>query len=944
MDDSDPIHEGTTQPLPPNPAPRKRPTELPKQIGRYRILRYLGEGAMGEVLLAFDPTLSRQIALKRIRPDRTGSEVLVRRFQTEAHVTALLQHPSVIPVYEYLDQGESGYYTMRPVEGVTLASLIQTLHAEPGRRAEWTAARLVRLFLQVCSAVAYAHSMGVLHRDIKPANIMLGPFEEIFILDWGMALLCAEQPSQPKQVLPERLQALAEQTASHALVGTPAYMAPELLQGSCAATPQTEVFALGVLLYELLAFRRPWTAKTVGELIAAMQQEPPRPPSILRRGRGISARLDAVVLRALATDPAARYPTVQRLAADVAEALEGRAPWVPVRAAADGESLWYLERGKSQEEADSISLRSRGKPFSFLFRQPLGDNVRLDLDVSFGRGTHQFWVVLGAPVASGPTGFEGYQLEILPGRRRTVRLRRSGRAVAGARNPRIPAKRWHRISVTREDDRLSLSINGSEIYTYRDPIPLRGTRLTLQGVSTGLDLRNPRVHRRGSDLRVSCLAVPDALYNREHYEEAMAEYATIASAHPGRPEAIQARFRSALCAVEMQHREADAEVGELWLGQAEMSLGKAGAAESSCLLPLGKAIVARARRDSARAHDALVSALTDLPDDPDLPTIREWILGQLHSASEDDRGWVAELLPLAIRHCMGGHGRHAVRELVHTVRNQWEMPSFIVGRAQFQQGSETSHAESILFLAFWAGRASLIEQTAVELVRSGHLRAYHVSDFIFSLLELDALERAERLLEVLDQPAAADGGSEHYARAAQAATLAVSGDLERATAALAAMKADPFDRAFNGARLWLARSGWKHGDKKHAPRYLKPLDDRDYFAMEHRAWFFLANGDPRRSRRELEPLIDRGDHLKGRNLVNLLYGAYLLATRRPGEAERTFRRLRPTPWPRTWTLGSHYASGQLGEGSLDRYLEGCFDWERAVLEEHRSLLSRVAGS
>ena len=125
---------------------------------------------------------------------------------------------------------------------------------------------------------------------------------------------------------------------------------------------------------------------------------------------------------------------------------------------------------------------------------------------------------------------------------------------------------------------------------------------------------------------------------------------------------------------------------------------------------------------------------------------------------------------------------------------------------------------------------------------------------------------------------------------------------------------------------------------------MKPLDDRDYFAREHRAWFFLANGDPRRSRRELGPLIDRGDHLRGRNLVNLLYGAYLLATRRPGEAELIFRRLRPTPWPRSWTLGSHYASRQLGGGSLDRYLEGCFAWERTVLEEHQSLLSAVAGA
>jgi serine/threonine-protein kinase len=172
---------------------------LPAAIGDYRVFSHLGSGSMGDVFLAFDETLHRKVALKRIRPEHFRASDVRRRFEIEARVTSALQHPAIVPVYQFVREQDEVFYTMRPVEGISLAELLRRLSAgDPGARDNWPAARLVRLFLQAAGAVAYAHARGVIHRDLKPANIMIGPFEEVLVLDWGMAKILGS-PAAPRE-------------------------------------------------------------------------------------------------------------------------------------------------------------------------------------------------------------------------------------------------------------------------------------------------------------------------------------------------------------------------------------------------------------------------------------------------------------------------------------------------------------------------------------------------------------------------------------------------------------------------------------------------------------------------------------------------------------------------------------------------------------------------
>ena len=238
--------------------------------GRYEILGHLGQGGMGTVYLARDHVLGRDVALKALSaPWVAGNgEQLLR----EARVLAALEHPGIVPVHDVgrLEDGRA-FYTMRLVQG---RGLDQVRAADP------PLPELLRTFYRVCETVAYAHANGILHRDIKPQNIMLGPFGEVLLMDWGVAKL---------------LRAGAGPGAGEAAVGTRGYMAPEQAREGGAVDERTDGYALGAVLRFLV------------------------------EGRDSPAPLRSIAARAMAVDPSRRYPAVADLMADVASYMEGRA-------------------------------------------------------------------------------------------------------------------------------------------------------------------------------------------------------------------------------------------------------------------------------------------------------------------------------------------------------------------------------------------------------------------------------------------------------------------------------------------------------------------------------------------------------------------------------------------------------------------------------------------
>jgi len=281
----------------------------PKTLGRYQLGRVLGKGAMGSVCEALDPKLHRKVAIKTIlmgQLDEETAKDFSVRFEREARAVARLNHPNIVQVYDFGEEGDTAYLVMELIDGKELKSALTT--GRPFDRKE-----CVRIMCELLDALDFAHEAKVIHRDIKPANVMFDSQGRTKLTDFGVARVTdADRTS-------------AERTQAGTVVGTPAYMSPEQLQG-LPIDRRTDVFSAGVILYQFLTGQKPFTGEgawTVQKKI--VQDEPPAPSSI---NVALSPEFDRVVAKALAKDPNQRFATARQFAEALRRAAEGK-PAVP---------------------------------------------------------------------------------------------------------------------------------------------------------------------------------------------------------------------------------------------------------------------------------------------------------------------------------------------------------------------------------------------------------------------------------------------------------------------------------------------------------------------------------------------------------------------------------------------------------------------------------------
>ncbi|MFG0255624.1 MAG: serine/threonine protein kinase, partial [Rhodopirellula sp. JB053] len=328
---------------------------------RYQVVGELGRGGWGVVQSAIDGHLQRPVAIKRISGPISPSDGVRDRFLHEAIVTSQLQHPGIVPVHE-LSEDEYGnaYYVMKLLDGKPFHYLIRQVHesqkrhpATPGD-AEFDhslAARgdyghqqlseailpLLERFIDICNAVAYAHNRGVLHRDLKPANVMVGAFGETIIVDWGLAKRFRDEPHVRDETTIEcELDRAArraddafddsqsDHTSAGSIIGTPAYMSPEQALGNIDSLTQTsDVYSLGVMLYEILVGRHPFKGLDVDTVLKRVRTGEWLPAKQVRRD--VPRALSAICEKAMALSPSDRYETAEMLAEDVHRYLAGDA-------------------------------------------------------------------------------------------------------------------------------------------------------------------------------------------------------------------------------------------------------------------------------------------------------------------------------------------------------------------------------------------------------------------------------------------------------------------------------------------------------------------------------------------------------------------------------------------------------------------------------------------
>ncbi len=286
---------------------RQRNTE-----NKYQDVRILGKGGMAEIYEARDRHLGRMVALKKIRDGHPDNEVL-QRFVQEAQITAQLSHPNIVPIYDVgtLANGEP-YFTMKRITGESLADILERLAVNDAEtESQYDRTKLSIVFLQVVQAVAFAHARCVIHGDLKPSNILIGAFGDVLVADWGLASL--KPDSMPSDgTAPVMLSPPQSIDFRSRISGSPAYMAPECVAGA-APNEQSDIFALGVILYEILTQQQPFGVFQFSDIVSQVQFHNVVPPRERTPQRGISEEVNAICLRALHPNPQERYANVVEL-------------------------------------------------------------------------------------------------------------------------------------------------------------------------------------------------------------------------------------------------------------------------------------------------------------------------------------------------------------------------------------------------------------------------------------------------------------------------------------------------------------------------------------------------------------------------------------------------------------------------------------------------------
>lgn len=930
-------------------------------IGNYKILESIGKGGMGEVFLAYDTTCGRRVALKRIREDLLSHKQVHNRFLKEAHITSQLTHPAIIPIYSIHTEPNIVYYIMPFVEGETLKQILKTARKKDKLviKAGQTSSipSLMRIFLSICQAVAYAHSKGVLHRDLKLENVIVGKYGEVIILDWGLAILTKSEGTEEE----ESYQEPKHQTEPHPLhhltrlgkvVGTISYMAPERALGH-PATAQTDIYSLGVILYQMLTLRHPFKRGTLKEFRKMMAQEKLIDPIEIAPYRDVPRILSRVALKCLSVALDQRYKVVNELIHDIETYLEGRSEWFQIaELQVNRKEDWEFQENVLIAEHTAVT---RGAEISdwvslMISQASFTENTKIEAKVKLGEKSQGIGFLLSIPEAVERTNLnDGYCLWLGSDSHPSTKLLRS--TVEVMHHPDIFLQRhdWYQIRIERIDQNIHFYLNNVLQFSYISHLPLAGTHIGLLSRDDDYSLSPLTVSVGNLNIQVNCLAVPDAFLAHKDYTTALSEYRRIGYSFPGTAEGREALFRAGITLLEEAQNSVDSEKKQALYEMALEEFWKLHDTPGAPLEYLGKALVYKILNDVDEEIKCFELAYRRYPHHPLLHVLEEQILYRMLESSRHYRKATYQFILFSLRHIPEIGMQNNVKKLFQSLQRHWEPLPFLIDTPETILTDKLKNYDFAIRLAFWTAKPYILSEIIDDLSIIEPFPITICSNAIFALIELGSYALAKAKVNEIVKKIAGQMNPE-IAHKIELLEIAIR------------VHQQPIQKCFED----LLKNFQKPLTEKSDIRVLFHLIK---FALKKQQYSFVYEVARKLNEYSLDSesslkinyelisayladnnLVKAGEllHHYPIDLLNqemhplfFLYGIWLYKREGAEKAQKHFASVLEISFPRSWTLFSHLINFQIDKNPT--WLEKSFLWEKRQLYTQATLFYHCMG-
>jgi serine/threonine protein kinase/tetratricopeptide (TPR) repeat protein len=897
---------------------------LPASVGPYSILRSIGRGGMGEVFLAHDPSCGRQLALKRIRPDLTQNQTILTRFLREAKVASQLTHPSIIPILSIQTILPDIYYTMPYVEGDTLKQVLRnsTDSSVNLKSKLCPIPSLARIFLQICEAIAYTHSKGILHRDLKPENIIIGKYGEVMILDWGIADFISELAIQPKESSDTLSDFRENLTRPGKITGTLAYMAPERLFGE-ASTPSADIYSLGVMLYYMLTLQLPFQRKSIAAFRKTAANEKLIDPIEAAPYRDVPHQLSAVCRKCLAVSSHERFHNVEELITEIKRYSEGHAQWISMASLCPTRPEdWQFQENilpakhiaitRDLDETEWAALMISCKNFA--------SSVKIEVAIRLLPESRGIGLLLNVPSPQNRRIFEeGYCLWIS---NKECRLIRNNVQVFSATHG-LDFQQKRSLCFEKIEDILKLFIDGRLIFTYTSHLPLAGAHVGLLQKDSAFEMDSIEVFDASHNAYVRCLAVPNAFLSHKLYDLALQEYRRIGQSFPGRQEGRDALFRAGIALLEKGKVQRTKLLKEQIFHLALKEFGNLYRTSGAPLEYLGKSLVYDALGDPEEEAKCLELALRKFPRHPLQPILKDHITYRMHESSQTTRETAYRIILLAIRHIPDLMENSATCSLIDSLQRNMEGLPFL-------EKSDSLHHVAIQ-LAFWLAKPLMLGEIIAHLAKEENPSQLLIENALFCLLELDAQPLLQKQIKTLPANSISTEGRRCLVAAMAGDLPALPDQIEKKQERLICYL----------LRRWLMQKQVQFSANLIAIVEKRPWSHEGRLQLDALIiWHYLLC----RQFNAAGQIVQSYDAVllsQESTPLHFAYGCYLYVAQGPEIAQNHFSRVLDSPAPCTCALPSHFLLGRIN--GKKGWIERAFWWEKKELHRQLDLFYHVIG-